>query len=305
VGRSLRRFCLVVALLASLVAGPTAAAQTAAPQQVLKTEPYYLSFFEASGPHRGTILMLHGGGWIGDKGAGADDEMRRWIDAVVSWGWDVANLGYRTGAPALVDALDAFEVVRRRVGPDERLCIFGGSAGAQLGLFVAAERGKDVDCVVDLLGPPDLVDFGSQPAASAGHQLAVQAFGEDRLAELSPINMVDRIVAPVLVVAAPCDIFIELSAQERFVEALNAAGGSARLQVVETGEDIPLGHCNVDGASFLDFLDVTRRFLAGKPLPAMATDDDDGFGLSPPAILGIVVGLVGLALLGRRLSPHN
>jgi acetyl esterase/lipase len=282
------------AVLAALVLAPAARAQDA-PSEVLKSDPYYLSFFEAEGQQLGTVLLLHGGGWRGDKGPAADDEMRQYIDRLTGWGYDVANLGYRTGLPGLADAVDAFDLIRQRTGPRERVCLFGGSAGAQLALFVAAERGASVDCVVDFLGPPDLTAWGSQPGADLGRNLAVEAFGAQRLAALSPINMVDRITAPVLVGAAPCDIFIELSDQERFVEALNAAGGTAYLQVIESGDEVPLGHCAVERASFGDFLEVARPFLAGDPDPLAADDDTTTSGL---VILVIAAALVAAGALG-------
>src|SRR5690606_13733565 len=108
----------------------------------------------------------------------------------------------------------ALDRVRNRIGPDERLCLFGGSAGAHLALTAAARRGAEVDCVVDLLGPPDLVEWGERPAAQMGRRLAVETFGERHLAELSPINMADQIEPPVLVAATPCDVFIDIAAQE-------------------------------------------------------------------------------------------
>jgi acetyl esterase/lipase len=306
-GRVTRAVLAVAAVLPALIATPAATAQTDEPQRVLKREPYYLGLYEADGRRRGTVLMLHGGGWRGDQGTRADDIMREWIDRFVGWGFDVANLGYRSGLPGFADALDAFDLLREHAGPRERLCIFGGSAGAQLGLAAAAQRGKSVDCVVDLLGPPDLVDWGSQPGAAIGLQLARKAFGAGRLAELSPINMVDRIDASVLVGAAPCDIFIALSTQERFVDALNAAGGSARLQVIEPGADVPLGHCNVDEESFQQFLDVARPFVAGQPLPAeQARPGDDGSGLSVFVVIAVAVaGAGGLYWVLSRMKSST
>ena len=292
------------ALLAALLLAAGASAQTTVPQ-VVKDDPYYLALHPADGQARGTVLMLHGGGWEGDLGSRADSVMAEWIGRLTAWGWDVANLGYRSGLPGLDDAVDAFDLLRERVGPKERLCIFGGSAGAQLGLTVAERRGRDVDCVVDLLGPPDLVEWGAQPAAALGLRLARRAFGEQRLAELSPINMVDRLDSPVLVVAAPCDVFIELAAQSRFVDALNAAGGRGFLQVVEAGEDVPLAHCTVDQASFEHSLEVIRKFLAGDATPEVAapgSKDDTAFSFL--AIAAAAIAIVVL-LAARRAAKRE
>ena len=293
-----------LASAASLIALVSASTVSAAPvgledPEVLKSEPYYLGLYETETARRGTVLTIHGGGWRGDLGPAADEAMSDYIDAMRKLGYDVANLGYRSGADSLPDAIAAFDLLRERLGPEEPICIFGGSAGAQLALIVAARRGDSVDCVVDLAGPPDLVHWGSRPNADDGKGLAVDAFGEDRLAELSPINNVEDISAPVLVIAAACDVFIEVADQRRFVRALNAAGGDARLQVVEPGDDVDLVHCAVSAASFEEMSLATTRFLAeAMPAPAVVErDEDDGSGLGVPEVLVGVVVLAGVALL--------
>lgn len=295
--RRRRALCpLAATLVAALVALMPAAATAQTEPEVLERDPYYLGLFEARGEHQGTVLLMHGGGWRGDLGPGADDVMGDWISMLQRWGYDVANLGYRGGSESLTDALDAFDLLRDERGPDERICIVGASAGAQLALTVAAERGNSVDCVVDLLGPPDLVEWGNRPLSDEGLRLARRAFGEERLAELSPINLVDRIVSPVLVVAAPCDAFIELSAQRRFARALEVAGVEATLNVVATGDDIPLGHCAVENRSYRRFQDVARAFLAGRS-DEIAVPETDDSGFDAFLVLAAAVVLGGLALL--------
>ena len=291
---ALRRINVPLACAIVALAAPALAA--AEEPRVLEDEPYYLGLHDADGENTGTILMLHGGGWQGDLGSAADAVMGEWIERLRGWGYDVANLGYRSGADSLEDSLAAFDLLRERVGPDEPLCIFGGSAGGQLALIVAARRGADVECVIDVAGPPDLEHWGSQPAAGAGQRLAIEAFGEDRLAELSPINNVDRIEAPVLVAAAPCDVYIELSAQESFVRALDRAGGQARLQVVESGDDVSFAHCSVDDESFDRFLDAAEDFL-DNPSRAVAETGDGDSGFDLPIALIIAIPVVGVAIL--------
>jgi acetyl esterase/lipase len=292
-------------ILLAALAGVVPAAEARAPEpRVLVKQPYYLSLHEAEGTPRGTILLLHGGGWRGDLGAAADELMSATIEALVEWGYDVANLGYRSGGRSLDDAAHAFDLLRRRLGPDEPLCMYGTSAGAQLALITAARRGSAVDCVVSLLGPPDLEDFGSKPNSSRGEAQARAAFGAANLAEVSPLRNAGRIAAPVLVGATRCDVFIELADQREFVRRLKAAGTDADLGVIAPGDDVDLEHCVVDGESFDRFQHETRDFLnAVAPAPGTAGPAPDDDRSSFP--LGLVVGgaavLVGLILLARSL----
>ena len=268
---------------------------------MLVSEPYYLSLHDADDPARGTVLLLHGGGWHGGLGAAADEVMSASIEPLVEWGYDVANLGYRSGARSLEDATAAFDHLRRRLGPDEPLCLYGASAGAQLALITAARRGGEVDCVVSLLGIPDLVQFGSRPKSEQGEALAREAFGAADLGELSPVNNTGRIEAPVLVAATPCDAYTELADQRELVRRLDRA----ELAVIAPGDDVDLEHCVVDGKSFDRFEQRTRDFLnAVAPAPettdpAPADDGGDSFPLG--LLLGGAVALGGIALLARAL----
>jgi len=292
-------------ILLSALVGVAPAAEAQAPEpRVLVKQPYYLGLHEAEGAARGTILLLHGGGWRGDLGPAADELMSATIEALVEWGYDVANLGYRSGGRSLDDAADAFDLLRRRLGPGEPLCIYGTSAGAQLALVTAARRGSEVDCVVSLLGPPDLEDFGSKPNSSRGEAQARAAFGAANLTEVSPLNNADRITVPVLVGAAPCDVFIELGDQRELVRRLKAAGTDAQLGVIAPGDDVDLEHCVVDGKSFDRFQQRTRAFLnAVAPAPEAAdpAPDDDGSSFPFGLVLGGAVALAGLLLLVRSL----
>ncbi len=293
----------MILLSASVGFPPGADAQSPEPQVVVRN-PYYLSLHEAEGQGRGTVLLLHGGGWRGDLGAAADELMSATIETLVEWGYDVANLGYRSGGRSLDDATAAFDELRRRAAPGEPLCMYGTSAGAQLALITAARRGSEVGCVVSLLGPPDLEDFGSKPNSHSGEAQARNAFGAANLAELSPLNNAERIEAPVLVGAAPCDLLIELDDQRELVRRLNAAGTDAQLGVIAPGDDVDLEHCVVDGESFDRFQERTRDFLnAVAPAPETADPAPDGNGSSFPfgLFLGGAVALAGLLLLVRSL----
>jgi acetyl esterase/lipase len=270
---------LITALLAALAL----AAVLAGGAQAAERE-YYLGFHPPTAAERpGNVLMIHGGGWEGDLGADADQVMSTYIADVQSWGYGVYNIGYRSGADSLRDVVDATGLIAKRKS-SEPLCLIGGSAGAQLALIAAIRRRSEIDCVIDIGGPPDLVVPDTQPLSSAVVDLATAAFGAKRLERLSPINRVAEIRQPVLVVAPDCDSFTSLARQQAFAAALRRGELFRELQVTHnptssnplssllsnlgfgfmfapTDPGVETGHCAVTRASFDAFRAAERGFL--------------------------------------------
>lgn len=290
-------FVVATVLAAALIWVPAAPAA-----ETLNKVPYYLGLHPAQGEARGTVLLLHGGGWQGDLGRGADRLQQPTIKLLWGWGFDVATLGYRSGAAGLDDALAAFDELRGRAGAEEPICLFGFSAGAQLSLITAARRGEDVACVIDLLGPPDLEDFGERRRSERGEDLARAAFGGRALRRMSPLRNADAITAPVLIGAASCDRYVAPDDHERFAERLREEGNDARFAVIEAGDDVDLEHCRVDADSYDAFLEEARAHLTrasedwSPPSAAAPGDPEDGGGKA-----GLIIGLAGV-LAGIALA---
>jgi len=165
--------------LLSLLSLPIALIAAAAPSAAAAGD-YYLSHHEprSAKPKGSVLVLIHGGGWRGDLRSFADSLMYSYIDDLTRWGHRVYNVGYRSGGASLPDVRDAIDRVSRthRKAP---ICLAGESAGAHLAL-VAAKRSKRIKCVVDIAGPPDLLDPGPRPNASRLTELAASAFGANR-----------------------------------------------------------------------------------------------------------------------------
>jgi acetyl esterase/lipase len=263
-----------------------ALAAVLAPSALAGRDYYLAKHPPTATPRAGNVLMIHGGGWKGDLGAEADQVMTTYIEDARSWGYMTYNVGYRSGNVSLRDVTDAAKRIARK-NPDEPLCLVGGSAGAQLALIVAAKLRRDVDCVVDIGGPPDLAN--PDPAAPQGNvvvELAGAAFGTvDRLARLSPINRVNEIRQPVLVVAPDCDYYTSYGRQAAFAAALRR-GEIYRVTKLEqnplsgilggllgrlggifgnfgfsSDSGVETGHCTVTTASFEGFRAAEHAFL--------------------------------------------
>jgi acetyl esterase/lipase len=253
----------------------------------LADRDYYLAKHSPTGaPRDGNVLMIHGGGWKGDLGAEADQVMTTYIEDTRSWGYTTYNVGYRSGNVSLRDVIDAANRILEK-NPDEPLCLVGGSAGAQLALIAAAKLRRDIDCVIDIGGPPDLAN--PDPAAPQGNvvvQLASAAFGAvDRLVRLSPMNRVSEIRQPVLVVAPDCDFYTSYGRQAAFAAALRhgeiyrvtklvqnplsglLGGLLGRLGGIfgnfgfSSDSGVETGHCTVTSASFEGFRAAEHAFL--------------------------------------------
>ncbi|HEY8465167.1 MAG TPA: prolyl oligopeptidase family serine peptidase [Solirubrobacterales bacterium] len=286
-------------IAAAALAAALAWAPAAPAAEILTKVPYYLALHPAKGEARGTVLLLHGGGWQGDLGRAVDRMQAPTIKLLRGWGFDVATLGYRSGEESLEDAVDAFDELRGRF-PERPICVFGFSAGAQLGLIAAARRGEAVACVVDLLGPPDLEEMGNRRRSRRGEDLARMAFG-GAVRRLSPIRNAKEITAPVLIGAAECDAYVAPADHERFAKRLREAGGDATLVLIEPGRDVDLEHCKVDGDSYDEFMDQAREFMTEAaarwtPPPAAAEPAAEEEGGGAGLWIGLAGVLAGVAL---------
>lgn len=272
-----RRAGILVGILVVIV---TAAATSPAPGAT-RDGGYYLGYHEptAGSPTRqGIVLTLHGGGWEGNLGSAADEVMEPYIDDLNGWGYPVFNLGYQSGRQSLRDTLDAVRRLHRSY-PGRPLCVLGGSAGAHLALMAAIKAPKEVDCVVDIGGPPSLERPDSQPGSAEVPRLAAAVFGAKRLRNLSPIRRVKDILAPVLVVAPECDYFTSPHRQQRFVDRLRRG----RIVIEEAMPDlepprnllqavlqilrphgVETGHCEVTKQAFEAFRQAEYLFLEEK-----------------------------------------
>jgi dipeptidyl aminopeptidase/acylaminoacyl peptidase len=174
----------------------------------------------------GVVLLIHGGGWQPDPAA-YDQEVEI-ATLYQRMGYATGVIGYRAGAQGLHDIVDFYAKAAKRY-PHTPICAVGASAGGNLALLLAA-REPDISCVIDLAGPTDLTTLERQGGDDA-HQLAVTAFGADRLSEFSPVNDASRIKAKVLMIFAEDDPVVP----EQQGTEMAAALPSAKLIILPPG----------------------------------------------------------------------
>ena len=174
---------------------------------------------------RGTMIMLHGGGWTGPGPTSQKRLMTMPGETFLAHGWRIVSVDYRAGADSLTDVLDAAgaEATQATGG---LLCVYGESAGAQLALVVAA-RLSAVDCVIAVGPPTDFETYlGEVGASNDPERKAVAdqieavwgATPEDRAPE-DAIKLVSSIGADVLLMREADDPLIPIEQIENFVAA--------------------------------------------------------------------------------------
>lgn len=209
------------------------------------------------------VVYIHGGGWRSGSRARTGHYGKLLTDA----GFAVASISYRLSSEAkfpaqIHDIKGAVRWLRAHAGKygydSTKIGVFGGSAGAHLGLLLGATadhkelegdvggnlgQSSRVTAVVDFFGPTDFVlrdkDQPQETDKPSGkvYQLIGGPVGQNRkLAELaSPAFHLDAEDAAVLVFHGTNDRTVLINQSERLRDAAQQAGMSLELVVVDGG----------------------------------------------------------------------
>ena len=195
-----------------------------------------------SGAARGTMVMVHGGGWAGHSAGGRDRVMANPGQQLLQLGWRVVSIDYAEGTAGLDDVLRTIdsEVARKTgLGP---LCLYGESAGGHLAL-IAASRRRSVHCVAGLGALTDLALYERDAKASDDGQVRLLAqrigrfFGTTRaeLAPWNPVSVAPSIRADVLLMHEADDPLVPASHATRFA-AVHPATRVVELEAGDPGD---------------------------------------------------------------------
>ena len=174
---------------------------------------------------RGTMIMVHGGGWAGPAPITQKSLMSIPGETFSGRGWKIVSLDYHAGSASLQDVLDAAgqEVAQSTGGP---VCLYGESAGGQLSLVTAA-RLSGISCVA-VLGPPaDFETYQAEVRASndggrsiiAAQMASVWGQTPDERAPNDPVKLAPSIRADVLIMREADDPLIPIEQIDNFVAA--------------------------------------------------------------------------------------
>ena len=141
----------------------------------------------ASVPVRGTMIMVHGGGWAGHDARAQEILMKTPGELLLARGWRVVSIDYDEGTAGLADVLDTAGAELQRRSGDGPLCIYGESSGAHLAL-VAASRLRAIDCVIGLGVPTDIARYKADAAASDDNRLRAVAMQMTKFFGTTPVE---------------------------------------------------------------------------------------------------------------------
>ena len=181
----------VLGLLAALAPSADAASPIKLP--LLKPKPVpvvapvaaAISADPAGSAPRGTMIMIHAGGWAGHDAHAQQLLMGRPGDLLLGRGWRVVSLDYEQGTAGLQDVLNGVGTELARNTGGGPVCLYGESAGAHLAL-VAAARLRAIDCVIGFGTPTDLALYQAEAAASPDARLKLVASQMTRFFGASP-----------------------------------------------------------------------------------------------------------------------
>ncbi|MEA2232215.1 MAG: hypothetical protein QOD83_2031 [Solirubrobacteraceae bacterium] len=174
---------------------------------------------------KGTMLMVHGGGWQGPGEKSQKYLMEQPGDMLVQRGWRVVSVDYDAGTAGITDVLNAAgQELQRAEG--NLLCLYGESAGAQIALVVAS-RLKAIDCVVAAGAPTDFHAYMAEAKSSGDGPRTIIAdqmetiFGstEDVTAAWEPVKLSRKITSDVLMLREADDHLMPREQLDRFLAA--------------------------------------------------------------------------------------
>jgi dipeptidyl aminopeptidase/acylaminoacyl peptidase len=128
-----------------------------------------------------------------------------------------------------IDAL--FDWIGSRADLDgERIAVMGGSYGGHMTLAISTFYSKRIRCSVDIVGMSNLVTFLEHTEAYR-RDLRRAEYGDERdpkmrefLEKIAPMNNIDKIKKPMLVIAGKNDPRVPVSESEQIVAALKKEG---------------------------------------------------------------------------------
>ena len=185
-----------------------------------------------------------------------------------SWGlgWEFFAAGFgQFGRKMQTDLSDGVRYLASQGTIDpKRVCIVGGSYGGYAALAGASIDTGVYRCAVSVAGISDLRRFVSWDSEGGDQKsrrywlryLGVTSLSDDRLAQVSPIEHVDQIKIPVLLIHGADDTRVPFEQSQIMFDALQKAGKPVELVRLKH-ED----HHLLVGDTRLQMLEATMAFL--------------------------------------------
>ena len=175
---------------------------------------------DPAGPARGTMILVHAGGWAGHDGYAQGELLKDPGNLFLARGWRVVSIDYDEGTAGLQDVLDAAGAELARGTSDGPLCVYGEASGAHLALM-AASKLRAIDCVVGVGTPTDLLLYNAEAEASSDARVKLVASQIRRLFGTTPEQTAPWNVAS-LAPAIRADVLLVHEADDELVTGVHA-----------------------------------------------------------------------------------
>jgi hypothetical protein len=211
----------------------------------------YSEVVQPSGESKGIVVLFHGGGWAG--GQNLVQEAHPVAQRLAQSGFTVWNVDYTSGAQSVNDAYAWYQLARANAG-GKPTCVAGQSAGAHLALMVAGHD-PSVSCVIAEAPPVDL-----PTVYDGGRGIAVQVFGEQNLAAMSPSNhLAASPYTRVLIANSDYDYLIPPGQAQAYKQA---RGGRTDVLTMPPGGDTTWDHAYTSWAGMSSLAQAELALLA-------------------------------------------
>ncbi|MAP94811.1 MAG: hypothetical protein CMK07_07665 [Ponticaulis sp.] len=164
------------------------------------------------------------------------------------YGEDFAKSGYRQWGKAMqTDLDDGYQaLIDAGLVDAGNACIMGASYGGYAAQVALTHTPDLYRCVISIAGPSDLremLDYERKEEGrdSEAYQYWVDQIGDPRkdkeaIEAISPINLVDQAIAPLLLIHGENDTVVPIDQSEEMTEAMEKAGKSVRfVELTESG----------------------------------------------------------------------
>ncbi|MEO2178530.1 MAG: alpha/beta fold hydrolase [bacterium] len=238
-----------------------------------------------AGPYP-TIILPHGGPWSRDT-----DRFDYWVQFFLSRGYAVLKPNFRGssgfgdrfmvsgfkqwGLKMQEDVMDGLDwMIDQGFTDPERVCVVGGSYGGYVAGVAAYKTPDKFKCVVSFAGVSGLGGLAQRWRAMGQAGTASQRLqsGSSR-SQNSPIDNVDRISIPVLLVHGDVDRRVMIEQSRKFSEALEKSGKDYIYIEQENGNH----HLSLQSHR-IEFFEAMDKFLArhlGKSKNSIAAADSE------------------------------
>jgi acetyl esterase/lipase len=181
---------------------------------------------DPAGPPRGTMILVHAGGWAGHDGYAQNELFKNPGDLFLARGWRVVSIDYDEGPNGLQDLLNVAGAELARRSSDGPLCVYGESSGGHLALM-AAVRLRAIDCVIGVGTPTDLYQYTVEASTSNDDRVKLVSGQIMRLFGTTPeataawnlVALAPSIRADVMLVHETDDELVTASHAQRFQAA--------------------------------------------------------------------------------------